>query len=43
MRSIMKCPHRIFRRDYLVMEGTGKTGALSFAIVLAIAPVRAFS
>jgi hypothetical protein len=25
MRS-MKCPHRIFRRNYLVMEGTGKIG-----------------
>jgi hypothetical protein len=25
MRS-MKCPHRIFRRDYLVVEGTGKIG-----------------
>jgi hypothetical protein len=42
MRS-MKCPHRILRRDYLFMVGAGKTGGLSFAIVLAIAFVRAFS
>ena len=31
-------PHRILRRDYLVMEGTGKTGALSFATFLRLVP-----
>jgi len=37
----MKCPHRIFHPDYLVMERTGKTGELLFAIVVEIAAVRA--
>jgi hypothetical protein len=37
----MKCPRRIFRPDYLVMERTGKTGELLFAIVAEIAAGRA--
>jgi hypothetical protein len=50
MRS-MKCPHRIFRRDYLVVRERARSAdnrivgqpLKPFAIVRAIAVVRAFS